>query len=706
MFQSVKVKNLSLSKENVRRTNREIDIPSLAASILAQGLLQNLVVTPLKKAGHFTVKAGGRRLRALQLLIEQGDLPADHEVHAMVLADAGRSVEASLTENFQREPMNPADECTAFNHFIKQGSSAEDVAKRFGVTTRFVEQRVRLAELAPCVFDALAAGEITLGVAQAYAITADTDRQAQVFAQMIASYHGNNPDNVKRALLNGCAKPTDAKARFVGREAYVGAGGRIDRDLFANENDESWIDSQIIEQLAQAKLEEAAEQLATSEGLAFVTPVIATHVPYDLERQYHEFHPRPRDLTEDEEIQIDTLSDENDELIDQLNGGLEHDSPEGQAAMERHETIEAELERINNARYEVDPDLKGQLGTFVLIGQDGEVRVHTRFFSEKPVVDPKAPSSTGKTGSGGTGDGGDAGGDTVDQGARLSGTLTDELATQRRQILVAHLASDPAMALDLTIFLMAQKVVNERVPVAAHSTIRADEAAFPLSAFRDEGSLATGTIGEQRQALDQSWAGYTTMSERFDAFRQLDEEARAAWIGFAIARTLEPTLNVTEGYRVNGFHDHLGRLLDIKVEEWWRPTAQNFFGRVKKDIILDALEEIGGTTLRARYKDAKKGDLANTAGALCEGKGIIEAEIRDKALAWLPDAMRFDGIEKPGKLLPLASEEEPDEDDDGFEGGDDGEGEGDGADTGAGAGADGDEGAGADEAPEDLDQAA
>jgi ParB family chromosome partitioning protein len=249
---------------------------------------------------------------------------------------------------------------------------------------------------------------------------------------------------------------------------------------------------------------------------------------------------------------------------------------------------------------------------------------------------------------------------------------------------------------------MAQKVVYERVPIAAHSTIRADEAAFPLYAFHDEGSLATETIGEQRQALDQSWAGYTTMSERFDAFRQLDEEARAAWIGFAIARTLEPTLNVTEGYRVNGFHDHLGRLLDIKVEEWWRPTAQNFFGRVKKDVILDALEEIGGTTLRARYKDAKKGDLANTAGALCEGKGIIEAEIRDKALAWLPDAMRFDGIEQPAKLLLLATEEEPDEDDDGFEDG----GEDDGTDTDTGAGAGGDEDAGADEAPEDLDRAA
>src|SRR3546814_6085194 len=76
--------------------------------------------------------------------------------------------------------MNPADECVAFKHYIDRGATAEDLAKRFGITTRFVEQRVRLAELARPVFEALAAGEITLGVAQAYAVTPDVERQARV----------------------------------------------------------------------------------------------------------------------------------------------------------------------------------------------------------------------------------------------------------------------------------------------------------------------------------------------------------------------------------------------------------------------------------------------------------------------------------------------------------------------------------------------
>ncbi|SEJ80355.1 ParB family protein [Sphingobium sp. AP50] len=656
MIQSVKVKNLSLSKDNVRKSNRDLDIESFAATIAAHGLLQNLVVTPLKKNGHFTVKAGGRRLRALQHLIATGVLPADHEVPALVLADDADSTEASLAENFGRLPMNPADEATAFNHFIDKGSSAEDVAKRFGVTTRFVEQRVRLAELAPSIFQALAAGEISLGVAQAYAVTGDTDRQARVFEQMKSAYYGNQPDNIRRAILNGTVKANDAKARFVGRDAYVAAGGRIEGDLFANEGDENWIDVELLEDLAAKKLEEAAAELTARQGLAFVMPIAATHVPYDTERQLHEFHPTARPLTEEEKVRVDELAAENDSLVEQLETVLSDGTDEAEAANDRLEAIERELDELDASRRTVDPEIRAQLGTFVYIGGDGEVRVHTRMFSEKPVVDPNAPIVAGP--------GEDESEGSVEQGAKLSATLVDELATQRRQILVAHLASDPATALDLTIFLMAQNMVFANNYVRDHSTLKASPSQFPIFAFRDEGSLASQTIEDQRQALDTSWAGFDTMTARFDGFRALDDDARGAWVAFVVAQTLEPTLNVADGGRLNGFHDHLGRVLGIEVAQWWRPTAANFFGRVKKDVMLDALEDIGGPILRGRYKDAKKSDLAATCASLCNGQGIVEAEIREKASAWLPDAMRFDAVEKPERHPTRSTFLEGDDEDD------------------------------------------
>ena len=647
MIQSVKVKNLSLSKDNVRKRNRETGLEELAQSIAEQGLLQNLIVTPLKKAGTYTVKAGGRRLRAIQLLIEQGTLPADHEVPVLVLADGAASVGASLTENRQRLPMNPADDCLAFKVLTEQfGMTVEQVAIQQVVSVRFVEQRLRLADLAAPIFEALGAGEITLAIAQAYAVTADTDRQARVFEQMKQSYYGNQVDNIRRAILSGTVKANDAKARFVGRDAYVAAGGNVEGDLFAAESgDETWTDADLLEQLAAAKLEAAASELAQKQGLAFVTPVTSTNVPYDMERQLHEFHATARPLTDEEQALVEELGRENDDLATALGTDLAESTPEAQAANDRIDAIEREIDDIDTARRAVDPAVKAQLGTFVYIGGDGQVRVHARMFSEKKVVDPNAP--VGKPGAGA----GDAGGaDEVDQGPRYSAALIDELATQRRQILVAHLASDPSIALDLTIFLMAQDLAFTSSYVRDHSTLKASPAQMPIFAFRDEASMASQTIEDQRQHLDTSWVGHDTMTARFDAFRALDEEARGAWVAFSIAQTMEATLNIADGGRVNGFHDHLGRLLGIEVANWWRPTAENFFGRVKKDVMLDALEEIGGPILRGRYKDAKKGDLAATCASLCNGQGIVEAEIREKASAWLPDAMRFDGIEKAERV--------------------------------------------------------
>src|SRR3546814_7509018 len=142
---------------------------------------------------------------------------------------------------------------------------------------------------------------------------------------------------------------------------------------------------------------------------------------------------------------VEALSAENDQLVEQLEGEWTDGTPEAEVANDRLDEIERELESIEKSRREIDPAVRAQIGTFVYIGGDGEARVHTRMFSEKPVVEPNAPP---KATGGGNGD--DGAGD-IDHGPKLSATLIDEPATQRRQKLVAHIASNPAMALDLPI---------------------------------------------------------------------------------------------------------------------------------------------------------------------------------------------------------------------------------------------------------------
>src|SRR3546814_13345510 len=77
--------------------------------------------------------------------------------------------------------MTPSEECRAFQYFIGLNNDIDGVAKRFGLTRRFVEGRLRLATLAEPIFEALSEGTITLDVAKAYASTENQEKQLLVW---------------------------------------------------------------------------------------------------------------------------------------------------------------------------------------------------------------------------------------------------------------------------------------------------------------------------------------------------------------------------------------------------------------------------------------------------------------------------------------------------------------------------------------------
>ena len=216
MIKSIPLTKLVQSPRNVRRHGDPAADSELKASIAAHGLLQNLIVRPAAR-GKFEVEAGERRRCALLALAEEKVLPKGYEVTCLVLEDDAQiAVETSLAENFHRLAMNPADEAQAFAALIDAGASTEDVARRFGLTIRFVEGRLRLATLAPVVFDALAAGEITLDLAKAFGATSDQEIQARVYEQASSGYYAPSADSIRRMVLSGTVRGSDARARLVG----------------------------------------------------------------------------------------------------------------------------------------------------------------------------------------------------------------------------------------------------------------------------------------------------------------------------------------------------------------------------------------------------------------------------------------------------------------------------------------------------------
>ena len=275
VIQTVKLSKLHLSALNVRKSNA-LNIDEIAADIEARGVLQNLLVTPMAKPrGHFAVFDGRRRLTGLNLLAERGAIdPETYDVPVMVLkGDDATLSETSLAANFHQLKMGPAEECRAFQHFLGLTGNIDGVAKRFGLTRRFIEGRLRLASLAEPIFDALNHGEITLDLAKAYASTENQEKQLLIWNSYGQSY---SEDTIRRAIANESMKANDPVALLVGEDRYAQAGGKVDRDLFSDGGDR-WINPEIAQRLASDLMKEEAKRIGEELGLAWIRPVASAY---------------------------------------------------------------------------------------------------------------------------------------------------------------------------------------------------------------------------------------------------------------------------------------------------------------------------------------------------------------------------------------------------------------------------------------------
>jgi ParB/RepB/Spo0J family partition protein len=140
---------LMLSQSNVRRIKAGVSIEDLATDIARRTLLQSLTVRPVldesgAETGMFEVPAGGRRYRALELLVRQKRLARTAPIPCVVRTE-GLAEEDSLAENVQRAPLHPLDQFRAFLALRERGMSEEEIAAAFFVSVHVVKQRLKLA---------------------------------------------------------------------------------------------------------------------------------------------------------------------------------------------------------------------------------------------------------------------------------------------------------------------------------------------------------------------------------------------------------------------------------------------------------------------------------------------------------------------------------------------------------------------------------
>ena len=640
---------LVLSQSNVRKVKVGISIEQLAADIARRGLLQSLVVRAQldsigDETGMYEIPAGGRRYRALELLVRQKRLAKTAPIPCIVRT-AGIAEEDSLAENVQRAPLHPLDQFRAFQTLREQkGQSEEEIAAVFFVPVSVVKQRLRLASVSPKLLEIYAEDGMTLEQLMAFTVNPDHERQEQVWDAIL---HGWKKDaqHIRGLLTEGAVCASDKRAVYVAAE-YEAAGGPVMHDLFQTD-DRGWLqDIALLERLLAEKLESDAA-VVRAEGWKWteVAPEFGYGHAYSLRRLRGAQLP----LTDEQAANQTALRAEADNIEAQYETASEY--PE--EVERRLEEIEEALAAIDDRPLAYEPADIAIAGAFVSVGREGKLHVERGFVRREdeprlPEVDEGEIPATAEELSPEGGpdraaddetDRGDGNGNAsgVDEEAEedglkpLSDRLLTELTAYRTLALREAVANDPGIAL---LAVLHALVLHLFYPYALDSCL---EINAKLVGF---GSRAPGLgdtkLAEGVDARHRAWEQQLPEDSRalWDALAEFDSDSRHALFAHCVSLT------------VNAIHEafnrqpralaHAGQVAEVLsvnlVDAGWMPTADNYLGRVTKAQILEAVREAKGDDAVDRIAHLKKGDMATAAEKLLAGTG------------WLPDVLRTRGV--------------------------------------------------------------
>ncbi len=159
----VPIEFIKANPRNPRRTFTDAELGELSDSIKQHGVIQPIVVRPVKgSADRYEIIAGERRWRAAQRagLHEVPIVPVD-------VSDA-LALEIAIVENVQREDLNPLEEALGYQALAAEfNRSQEEIAKIVGKSRSHVANMMRLIKLPDDVKSLIASGELTAGHARA-----------------------------------------------------------------------------------------------------------------------------------------------------------------------------------------------------------------------------------------------------------------------------------------------------------------------------------------------------------------------------------------------------------------------------------------------------------------------------------------------------------------------------------------------------------
>jgi ParB family chromosome partitioning protein len=280
---TVRLADLGIARENLRHGEPpDDDIPTLAATLRAAGLLQRLTVRPGrgKKEDPWMALDGRRRRLALGLLLEAGEIDADYPVDVYVETDPARQAAAVLLTN-TAVPVHVADIIAAIGRMLKSRLTVAVIARALGYAEIEIKRLAALSGLPSAALAALKAGRMTLKQARLLARLPDRAEQEEM-AEAALGGHGFQDWRIIEKLDDARVTTRDRRCVLVDPAAYAAAGGRTEADLFG-ELAPVLLDPEILTRLWLARARGVAA-VFEAEGIAVhVTAGPEPDLPEDLE---------------------------------------------------------------------------------------------------------------------------------------------------------------------------------------------------------------------------------------------------------------------------------------------------------------------------------------------------------------------------------------------------------------------------------------
>lgn len=604
----VRASQLVVSPYQVRQKARSTDyVEGLVASIKAQGLMHALTVheMPKKKGPQlYGVTAGGGRNEAIQLLLTRNLIDDERDLVRVTLTPVEHAYALSLAENVHREPLHAADEFVGFKRMIDGGESIEDTAAAFGVAPLVVQRRLRLANVEPSFIELFRADEIDLAQLMALATTDNHELQKEVWE----SAHGyqRNAQHLRAAIVG---ERIDASknplAKFVGIDAYVAAGGALERDLFSHDGASGIIaDGLLLQRLAMEKLQQQIDPVR-AEGWSWVE--VASSFTHTEKNTYREAKQTQRKPTPEESQRLDAIDTELSALLEKQDDA---DLTDEESA--RYDVLEAEQNDIEERFYSYAPEAMAHAGAVVTISDIGALKIVRGLVRKEDVKalardtaqpnDSAAPSKPA---------------------AEFSERLFQRITAHQTLAMQSQLASAPTVALAVLIAELAGDVFGHQM----HGSYGLDVTLRAARLEQHAENLAENPALAALDAMRAAWVAKFPKKQKdlLPWLLKQDSDELVALLSFCTALSLNCVRNHD---RRSTERDVLLDVLDLDMADFWKPSPANFLAHVNKVQILGTVREAVSTAAVQAIQDLKKGPM------------IDAAFERLAATRWLPKFLR------------------------------------------------------------------